>query len=263
MPIAKNPIISNSSSEKKFIKKDPQNKSFFNLILIIILIILLICFAIYYIKFQKVKNNSLTEKTAQNQEEIIKKEITDLKEKIGKLILLPTNEEPVVATIVDSEKLKTEQPFYKDAQNGDKLLVYQQEKKAIIYSPSKNILVNVGTVFFDDTGEQQITSTPQTPQEQPQVEPAKVQNEILKLEIRNGSNTPGKAQLVADGLDKNMFEVIKVEKASKTNYENNILINIKGKDLSALENLLGVKAVTMPAGEATSEADALIIIGNK
>ena len=37
----------------------------------------------------------------------------------------------------------------KNAQNGDKLLVYQQAKQAFIYSPARNKLVNVGPILMD------------------------------------------------------------------------------------------------------------------
>ena len=65
---------------------------------------------------------------------------------VGKHILLPENETPLVATITDASTLRQEQPFYQDAIDGDQLLLYGESLRAIIYSPSRDIIVNVGPV---------------------------------------------------------------------------------------------------------------------
>jgi len=65
---------------------------------------------------------------------------------VGKLIILPEGEEPVLATITDAAALSKEQSFYAGSSNGDVVLVYQKAQKAIIYNPGKNIIVNVGAV---------------------------------------------------------------------------------------------------------------------
>lgn len=72
------------------------------------------------------------------------KEQNELKKKIGKLINLP-DEKPTVANVTDREKLK-DQPFFKDAENGDRLLIFPAAKKAIIYRESENRLINVGPI---------------------------------------------------------------------------------------------------------------------
>lgn len=76
--------------------------------------------------------------------------IKDLISKVGKLVMLPTNEEPVIATINDASALTKEQVFYKGSINGDVVLVYQKAAKAIVYSPSRDIIVNVGPVVLQD-----------------------------------------------------------------------------------------------------------------
>lgn len=65
---------------------------------------------------------------------------------VAKHILLPENETPLVATITDAATLTEEQPFYIGAIDGDQLLLYGESLRAIIYSPSRNIIVNVGPV---------------------------------------------------------------------------------------------------------------------
>ena len=79
--------------------------------------------------------------------------------KVGRLINLPTGETPQMAAINDAASAKQAQPFLKDAQNGDVLIVYQQAGEAILYRPSTNKLIAVGPVQNQPTtGTQAITS---------------------------------------------------------------------------------------------------------
>lgn len=75
------------------------------------------------------------------------KVLQETTEKVGKLIVLPKDETPVMATIMDAETLIKSEPFYTGARNGDVVLMYQKALKAIIYSPERNIIVNVGPVY--------------------------------------------------------------------------------------------------------------------
>ena len=61
--------------------------------------------------------------------------------RVGRHIILPADEEPAILTVTDTTKLETE--FLKQAQNGDRVLVYQLHKKAYIYRPSNDIVVDV------------------------------------------------------------------------------------------------------------------------
>lgn len=65
-----------------------------------------------------------------------------LVEKVGDLIILPKDETPTIATVNDLEKLKS-QPFFANAELGDKVLIYAKAKKAILYRPSRNLIVEL------------------------------------------------------------------------------------------------------------------------
>ncbi|MEK7591499.1 MAG: hypothetical protein AAB489_04830 [Patescibacteria group bacterium] len=65
-------------------------------------------------------------------------------ESVKKIFLIPAGVEPTVATIVDVEALKSRNPFYKNAQNGDYLLVTAD--RAILFDADKNLILDVAPV---------------------------------------------------------------------------------------------------------------------
>lgn len=79
------------------------------------------------------------------QEEAVQLEINTLIERVGKLIVLPQGEEPTVATVSDPEKLK-DQVFFANAKVGDKVLIYTKARKAYLYDPEGDILLEVAPI---------------------------------------------------------------------------------------------------------------------
>ena len=69
---------------------------------------------------------------------------------VGKLIVLPTGEEPTIATVTDPKALQ-DQPFFANAEVGDRVLIYQTSKKAILYRPSTNIILNIAPLTVSPT----------------------------------------------------------------------------------------------------------------
>ena len=78
------------------------------------------------------------------------KEFQDIINKVGNHIILPENETPTIATVSDVDKLKENQPFFRNAKNGDKVLIYESAKKAFLYNPEEDKIVDVGFVNFSD-----------------------------------------------------------------------------------------------------------------
>lgn len=77
-------------------------------------------------------------------------DLTDVKVVTGlvsKHVVLPSNEAPALLTVTDASKLTTD--FLKQASNGDKVLIYQENKKAIIYRPSIDRIIDIGPVVID------------------------------------------------------------------------------------------------------------------
>jgi hypothetical protein len=83
--------------------------------------------------------------TPAQQQEAAQLEISTLIERVGKLIVLPTGEEPTVATVSDPAKLK-DQVFFANAKVGDKVLIYTKARKAYLYDPEGDILLEVAPI---------------------------------------------------------------------------------------------------------------------
>ncbi|MEA1929729.1 MAG: hypothetical protein U9M92_02535 [Patescibacteria group bacterium] len=78
-------------------------------------------------------------------------EIAALIKEFEGLVLLPSGEQPQLATITDAEALAAEDPFFDGSQDGDKVLLYLSVGKAYILSPDRDLVVNVGPIIQEPT----------------------------------------------------------------------------------------------------------------
>lgn len=69
-------------------------------------------------------------------------ETAKLVERVGQLIVLPQDETPTIATVNDPEVLR-EQAFFAKASVGDKVLIYTNARKAILYNPATHKIIDV------------------------------------------------------------------------------------------------------------------------
>lgn len=79
----------------------------------------------FYREFQKTKIDS----------------VEDLVAQISQFMYLP-DEKPTLATVTDPEKLK-DQPFFARAKSGNKVLIFTQAQKAILYDPEAKKIIDV------------------------------------------------------------------------------------------------------------------------
>jgi len=80
-------------------------------------------------------------------------EISSLVEKVGEHMFLPLDENPTIATVSDSQALKG-QAFFENAKIGDKVLIYANAKKAILYDPVADKIVTIAPVSTDNKNQQ-------------------------------------------------------------------------------------------------------------
>ena len=77
-----------------------------------------------------------------NPQKISEEEVKVVVDLVGRILVLPEGEQPTIATVTDPEKLK-DQPFFAKAKIGDKVLIYTNARKAILYTPTENKIVEV------------------------------------------------------------------------------------------------------------------------
>ena len=107
----------------------------------LIVIIALIPTIYFYVQNKNTENklNNLQQKSQASDD------LSMVVEQIGKLVLLPTGEQPTLATVTDISKLK-DQSFFIGAAGGDRILIYEKAKRAILYRPSLNKIVEMAPI---------------------------------------------------------------------------------------------------------------------
>jgi uncharacterized protein HemX len=185
-----------------------------------------------------------------NPQTAAKQEIQEIKVKVGELMELPRSEEPTLATVTDINKLKNQQ-FFSQAVNGDKVLIYTQSSKAILYRPETNKIIEVASVNLGQS--QTVSPSMQTPK--------------LKVVIYNGTMVKGAAETTQKTISQKItnLDVITTADAKKTDYTKTLVVDISGKQKTAasqLSQVLGASVGPLPKGEiAPKDTDLLIILG--
>ena len=201
----------------------------------------------------------------------IKEEIAQLVETIGAVMELPSDETPTLATVTDREKL-TDQPFIRKSENGDKVLIYTNAGRAILYRPSVGKIVDVTAINIQDDPVAR-TETPTEEMKTVSEESAPVQevtaNEPAKVVFLNGSTKVGVTQVAEEKLLSAFPEGVVVagkEKASKSTYQGIIIADVSGRvstQVGEIATVLGGVISALPSEELIpGEADIVVIIGN-
>ncbi|MEK7571435.1 MAG: LytR C-terminal domain-containing protein [Patescibacteria group bacterium] len=217
--------------------------------LILVIIILVGIAAASSFMFYQAQQKVVELSTIKGQQMLAQKEVDTLLTEVKKHMVLPEKEKPTIATVTDVNALKKNQPFFENAQNGDKVIVYVQARKAIIYSPNKDIIVNVGSVAVD--GNQQVAG-------------ATTENPIT-VEVRNGTPTSGLGQKVATALKEAGATIQRVADAGNKDYKTTIVVDTENSDdkdlVNAVAQSLNAQIVQSPEGETSSDADIIVIVG--
>lgn len=72
------------------------------------------------------------------------KDVAYLTSQVEKHMVLPAGE-PLIATVNNADELRGKQPFYRNAENGDKVFIWQD--KALIYRPDIDKIVDFGIII--------------------------------------------------------------------------------------------------------------------
>lgn len=199
----------------------------------------------YYVKYQNAQKtlaSALSDpKTAQKAAAA---ETAKLVAEVGKLIELP-KETPTIATITDVNKLK-DQPFFAKAKNGDKVLIFTNAKKVILYDTVNHKIIDVAPINIGT--------------------PSASQTQQAKIALSNGTKVSGAASKVETQIT-NVFPQVQIvsKTDAKGNYDKTIVVILSdgAKDAaSSLAAALKVNVGNLPSGETKpTGADILVIIG--
>ena len=104
----------------------------------------------FHFPFPQGKKVAKTEVTTISPDDLIRQKNAAIIASAAKQIALPTNEQPILATVSDRDKLQN-QDFFKQAQNGDKILLFPKNKKAFLYRPSLDQVLAQAPLIYQDT----------------------------------------------------------------------------------------------------------------
>jgi len=234
----------------------PQRITIFAL-LGVVLVALFATSVYFFIQYQN------SQKLLKDPKEAAKEDTKVLLAKVGMVMALPSDEVPTIATVSDKSKL-SEQAFFLKAENGDKILIYSNARRAILYRPSLNKIIDVTSVTINgpELGE---TTTP-APSGAVSPAPA-VAQATVRIALYNGTSTNGLTTKVeASLMSLSSIKSTVVAKANATgDYTESVVIDLTGKNKASATQLASFvkgKVVSLPKDEAKPDnADILIILG--
>jgi LytR cell envelope-related transcriptional attenuator len=247
------PVSEKKSEESKSPMKRALAKHYIIGFAIVCLIIAAVPSVYFYHQYQSVKGSSAQPTQAQQ-----------LIERVGNLIDIPT-ETPTIATVSDISKLAS-QPFFAHAHNGDKVLIFQNAKEAILYRPSENKLIQVGSINVGATAQNsaapQVAGAAISPSATPTITPTPFP---VKVVIYNGTKTAGLAASAGKLISQKLSNVTVTGTGNAQNdYTKTIVVDLLGNQENTAQQIADVvngSVVAFPSGETKPQADILVIVG--
>ena len=190
-------------------------------------------------------------------------DVDTLLKNLARHIVIPVGEVPTIATIQDITLAREQNPvLYRDAQNGDRLLAWSTQ--LVVFSPSRDRVIAIVPVPVPTT--LTATSTAPVPSAAPTATSTAPIVEIRSLEIRNGTSIAGLAKRATDELKKTSgFNLLPFAAASRKDYAQTLIVVAPGASPKSLQSIAalisGTFVTALPAGEASSAADVLVILG--
>lgn len=227
----------------------------------------------FYFKWQQASSSTpddITETQEESQEEIDK-----IVEKVGRLILLPEGETPTLVTIDDKDSITENLVFFRDAENGDKVLVYRQAKLAFLYRPSADKLINASSVNVtsgedaDGTSADGSAADSSGATSSADLDSALTAEQTFRLAVRNSTSQSGlassfRSQLLTDFANR-FSEVVSGDATGQETLSKSLLI-VKNDQAAALADELSTQYSldigSLPAGEGEFDQDLMIVLGN-
>ncbi|KXK09252.1 MAG: hypothetical protein UZ22_OP11002001130 [Microgenomates bacterium OLB23] len=204
----------------------------------------------FYLYTQEAKKNAINDATR-------------TLEAVSKLMELPTDETPTVATVTDKTKLQ-KQPLFNKAENDDRVIIYTKAQKAILYRPSINKIIEVAPVNTIAPSPANNKPTNAIATASATVTPS---NKEVKAILLNGTKKVGLTNELEKLLIATFSNITVIDKddAKNKSYEKTLVVIVNTDAKNEAEEIakkLNANVQTLPKDEqSTSEADIVIIVG--
>lgn len=195
------------------------------------------------------------------------RETKQLVQEVSKIFELP-DELPTIATVADKEKL-ADQTFFAKAENNDKVLIFTEAKRAILYRPKTHRVIEVAPFIAppvtDATQTQAAPATSTAPSSS--TSPLSQQTAGRTVTILNGTSITGLAKNVVPTVQATLpgSTIAGTLQAKKVDYKKTLVVDVKKNrtaDADKLAKALGADLVQLPAGEDAPTTDFLVIVGS-
>lgn len=148
------------ASGDRTIRRKNQKIKRLKLTIILLVFALLSAVAASAFTYKEYRTVAKENERLSNPDESAKAETERIQRQVSQLIDVPKDETPIIATVTDKSKLAG-QSFYSKAENGDKALFYQKAKRAVLYRPSSNKIIETAPLDINDSPATGTETSPQ------------------------------------------------------------------------------------------------------
>ena len=200
--------------------------------------------------FELVKARQELKSFKVNPEEAASKEVDKLIDAVAKLIDLPKDEKPIIYTVKDTEKLKN-QPFFEKAKEDDKVLIYSNNKLAIVFRPDTNKIINFAPT---NIGEGQSEATTKSTEKE------------MQFIVLNGTTIAGLAGRYQKVITENIpsAKITSIGNYESAEVEKTFIADSSAKLTSKIDEIakkLGIEIGTVPSSQLDPQTDFIIVVG--
>lgn len=198
-----------------------------------------------------------------------REEIEDLVAQVAKLTEVPEGEQPTIATVTDVESIK-DQSFFQNAQNGDRVLIYAEARRAILFRPETGKIVEVAPINIGQTEglDQDQEGTGEAMEgEVMEKEVPEVSTGPVKLAFSNGTSTAGLTVNASDTVIETLSD-LEIDVVSRIDAKGDfdtttVVVLTEGYEAVAelIAGAVGGTVGDLPEGEVIPDADVLVILG--
>lgn len=195
-------------------------------------------------------------------------QLQQLVDEVSNLMVIPVGEVPVMALVSDASRLK-EQPFFKNAENGDRVLIFKSTRQAILYRSSVKKIIAATTISESELKAFEAMTQNTNPQASESAEITPPAQKI-KTVVLNSTKEAGLAKKGGNLLDEKVYDVISLAN-SQGEYETTTVVNVSKEPYVTQAVLNGIVSSfskikasvgSLPIDEASpAGADIVIILG--